>query len=121
MAVNIDTATPINNVMAKPLTMLVENVINIKQVMIVKKFESLIDDQARLKPSSRAAPNGLPLFISSLSRENISTFASTAMPIEIINPAMPDKVNVTLNNLNKDNTIIEYIRSEKTDIKPGKR
>ena len=57
-------------------------------------LESLIDGHALLKPSSMADNLEDPLFISSLILSKIKILASTAMPIERINPAIPDKVIV---------------------------
>ena len=67
-------------------------------VIIVEIFESLIDGQARLNPSSIAATLERPFFISSLVLSKIKILASTAMPIERIYPAMPARV-IVINNL----------------------
>lgn len=98
IAVNIEITTPKPKVMANPLTALVVNIMSMKQVINVLKLLSLIDGQARLKPSSMALESGFPLAISSFILAKIKIFASTAMPTETMAPAKPDKVNVTGDN-----------------------
>ncbi len=61
---------------------------------MVEVFESLIGDQARLNPSSMAENRLKPFLSSSLILAKIKILASTAIPIERIKPAMPDKVMV---------------------------
>ena len=53
-------------------------------------------DQARLKPASTASAYGFPEANSSLNLSKISTFASTAIPIERIIPATPARLITTL-------------------------
>ncbi len=67
--------------------------------MMVEILESRIDGQARRKPSSIAAVFNNPLLISSLVLSKIKILASTAIPIERMNPAMPAKV-IVIPNLN---------------------
>ena len=62
-------------------------------------FESRIEGQARLKPSSMALARESPLLISSLTLSKIRILASTAMPIVKIKPAKPAKVMVTEKSL----------------------
>ena len=99
MAVNILTATPIESVSAKPRTMKAPNVPpsqkRITQAIRVVILLSLIADHARVKPISTAACNDLPARSSSLSRSKMSTLASTAMPSERMNAAMPGSVSVS--------------------------
>ena len=63
---------------------------------MVAALESLIDGQARRKPSSRAAILLKPFFSSSFVLSKIRILASTAMPIERIKPAIPARVMVKL-------------------------
>ncbi len=91
----MEMITPKAKVTAKPLTTLVVNWIKIKQVIKVLKLLSRIDGQARLKPSSMAIDNGLPTLISSFILAKIKILASTAIPMDMINPAKPAKVKVT--------------------------
>jgi len=99
MAENMLTKMPIAKVKAKPLMMLVPSQNKIRQVIKEEIFESRIEVQARLNPSSIAPPKLLPQFSSSLIRAKIKILASTAMPMDKMKPAMPAKVKVTENNL----------------------
>jgi len=54
-----------------------------------------MEGHARFHPSSMAVASDLPARNSSLTRSKISTLASTAMPIERINPVIPASVSVT--------------------------
>src|SRR3990170_3434431 len=101
IAENMLIIIPTAKVMAKPLTMLVVKVARIKQVIKVEALPSLMDDQARLNPSSMADKSGRPPANSSLRRSKIKTLASTAMPKERMKPAIPDNVRVTGTSLNK--------------------
>ena len=98
MAVNMDKATPINKVRAKPLTMKAPNVPpsqkRIMQTIKVVMLLSRIAVQARLNPFSTAAPKLRPLCNSSLMRSKIRMLASTAMPKDKMAAAMPCRVNV---------------------------
>ncbi len=71
---------PIASVRAKPLMMLVPSQNKTAQVINEETFESRIEVQARLKPSSIAPPKDLPQRNSSLVLSNIKILASTAMP-----------------------------------------
>ena len=65
-----------------------------------------MEDQARLKPSSKAAPTDLPWFNSSFVLSKIKMLASTAIPTDKIKPVIPASVNVTgivLNNAKEIN------------------
>ncbi len=53
--------------------------------------------RAFLKPASTATRMDLPAQISSLILANMITLASTAMPMDRINAAIPGKVSTTLN------------------------
>ena len=94
--------TPINKVMAKPLTipevfkkLKLKGLIKTRAVMMVARLASLIESQARPKPSSRATEKGRSILNSSLSLSKIKMLLSTAMPTERIKPAMPGRVRVT--------------------------
>ena len=62
--------------------------------MIVVMFESKIVVKARLKPASIERRSVLPKRNSSLKCSKISTFASTAMPMDRMMPATPGSVKV---------------------------
>ena len=100
IAENILIITPMPSVKANPFTKLVPNQYKIIEVIILEALESRIDIQARENPSSTAAPRFRPARSSSLIRSNIRIFASTAIPMERINPAMPAAVRVTPRSLN---------------------
>ena len=57
-------------------------------------FESLIDVHALENPSSIAVAFGFPCLNSSFILSKIKMFASTAIPIERIKPAIPERVRV---------------------------
>ena len=82
-----DTKIPIASVKAKPFTGPPPNWNNTTAVNKDEILESFIEDQARSKPNLIARLFGLPHKTSSFIRSKIRTFASTAIPIEIINPA----------------------------------
>ena len=85
---------PTINVKANPCTGPVPNRNNIIPVINDVVFESKIAFNALLNPSSTEALNVLPLDNSSLTRSNTKIFASTAIPIVNIIPAIPGNVNV---------------------------
>jgi len=95
-SVNILNNIPIAKVTAKPLIGPVPNLYNAAAVINVVIFESIIALSAFLKPSLKATTFVLPFTISSLILAKISTFASTAIPIVSINPAMPGRVRGVL-------------------------
>ena len=101
IADSIDTKTPIPKVKAKPLIKEVPNQKRIIAVIILEMLESRIENQAREKPVETASKTVLPERISSLTLSKIRMLASTAMPMEIINPAIPAAVKVTGNNLKR--------------------
>lgn len=100
IAENILIITPMKRVRAKPFIILVENQNKIKQEIKVVRLPSRIDGQARLNPSSMAEPSGLPRRSSSFVLSKIRTFASTAIPIDRMKPAIPARVSVTGISLN---------------------
>ena len=63
-------------------------------------LESRIDGQARRKPVSIAVASGLPRRNSSFIRSKMRMFASTAIPTERMNAAIPERVRVTGHILN---------------------
>src|SRR3989338_8419588 len=121
IAENIDTNTPIPSVNANPLINDVPNQNKIRAVIILEIFESLIDAQAREKPSLTASAIVRPERNSSLMRSKISTLASTAIPMEITNPAIPAAVNVTGINLKSAKIIAIKIHKDTVAMIPGKR
>jgi hypothetical protein len=94
IAENMLTIIPIAKVIAKPLIILVPNHERMRQVINEETFESRIESQARVKPSSIAASRVRPLRSSSFKRSKMRMLASTAIPIERIKPAIPASVNV---------------------------
>ena len=66
----------------------------IKAVMRVAMLASLMESQARPKPSSRATGQARPARISSFMRSKMRMLLSTAMPTERIKPAIPGRVRV---------------------------
>ena len=83
---------PIDRVTANPRTIDVPIMNSIDAVSRVDTFEAQIELHARLNPVSAAVCNIFPFFSSSFIRSNIRTFASTAIPIERIIPAIPARV-----------------------------
>lgn len=106
IAENMLTNIPIAKVKANPRIMLEPNQNKIPLVIKVEMLLSRIDGQAREKPSSKLANKLLPFFDSSLILSKTKTFASTAIPIVMTNPAMPERVRVTGINLKIAKTII---------------
>ncbi len=66
-------------------------------VMMTVMFASKIVVKARLKPACTAKRKIFPDAISSLKRSKIKIFASTAIPIDRMTPAILGKVNVACN------------------------
>jgi len=100
IAENMLIKIPMSSVTANPFTTLVPNQIRIMDVIILETFESLIEVHALLNPSSIAPGRLLPTRSSSFILSKIKIFASTAIPTERINPAIPARVKVTGINLN---------------------
>ena len=121
MAVIMDTNTPIPKVRANPLTEDVPSQKRIMAVMIEEIFESRMESQALLNPSWKASMSPFPFFLSSLLRSKIRTLASTAIPIERMNPAMPAEVKVTGISLKTVRERIMYEPRAITEQRPGKR
>jgi hypothetical protein len=90
----IEAPSPMSSVTAKPWTESVPTRYRISAVSAVVTFESMIALIACLKPRSTAARTVAPAACSSRIRSKISTFASTAMPIESAKPASPASVSV---------------------------
>ena len=105
IAENKETMIPNASVKANPFIKDVATKNKIAQTISELKFESRIDGQALLKPSSIATAKPFPDFISSFILAKIKILASTAMPMERTNPPMPAKVNVTGINLKIDKVI----------------
>ena len=100
IAENKEIKIPSAKVNANPLINEVATKNNIAQTIKELKFESRIEGHALLNPSSIDCDKLFPDFISSFILAKIKMFASTAIPIERINPPMPAKVKVTGINLN---------------------
>ena len=95
IAVSIETKTPSPKTSAKPWMIEVPNQKRMTAVIIEEILESRIEGHARPKPSLIASDEFLPERNSSLMRSKIRMLASTAIPIERMNPAMPAAVSVT--------------------------
>ena len=87
--------TPSPNVNAKPLINELPKKNRMNAIIILEMFASRIEVQARSKPTLNASPIARPRIHSSRARSKIKILASTAIPIEIINPAIPAADNVT--------------------------
>ena len=98
------TKIPMLKVKANPLIKLVAKVNKIAQTINELKLLSLIDGQALVNPFSTETKKLFSCFNSSRIREKIKMLASTAIPIDNIKPAIPDKVKVTGINLNNVKT-----------------
>ena len=119
IALKSDTTTPMPSVKAKPWMRDVPNQKRISAVMKLEILESRMESQAREKPSFRESWMVLPERSSSLTRSKISTLASTATPMEIINPAIPAAVSVTGMSLKSARIMEIKIQREMVAINPG--
>ena len=106
IAENMLIKIPTPKVRAKPLIMLVPIQNRIPAVIKLDMLESLMESHARLKPSETADCKFFPFFNSSFILSNIKMLASTAMPTDRINQAMPAAVKVTGMSLNKARIIM---------------
>ena len=93
-AVNRLAMRPMTSVTAKPRTGPVPNTNRNALATTVVTCVSMMVTKARSNPAPMAAATALPARISSLMRSKMSTFESTAMPIESTRPAMPGSVQV---------------------------
>ena len=100
----MERTTPIANVMANPLTVPEPNTPSTAAAIKVVTLPSTIAESAFLNPISIAAITLLPAAISSRIRAKIITFASTAIPMERIIPAIPGSVSV-MSNAQRTNNI----------------
>src|SRR3989338_4191862 len=116
-----ETNTPNPKVMAKPRISEVPNQKRMAAVIKLEKFESRMENQARLKPEDRASSGAWPAASSSFRRAKISTLASTAMPRETMKPATPAAVKTIGINLKSISTSVAYTHNAKTARSPGKR
>src|SRR3989344_2491213 len=105
MAVSIETRTPSPKTSAKPLMSDVRNQKRMTAVIIEEMLESRMEGQARANPSRMASAVLEPLRSSSFMRSKMSTLASTAMPTERMNAAMPAAVSVTGISLKSARTV----------------
>ena len=96
-AVNMERKIPSANVCAKPLMEPVPFMPSTSAAIKVVMLPSRIAESAFLKPTSVASFTVLPAASSSRIRAKMITFASTAIPMERMIPAIPGKVNVISN------------------------
>ena len=119
IAENKETKIPRPKVKANPFIKLVATKNKIAQTIRELKLLSRIEGQARLNPSSMACDRPFPAFISSFILAKIKMLASTAIPMERINPPMPARVNVTGISLNMAKTNPTYIIRAAEARRPG--
>ena len=96
-AVNMERIIPIISVYANPFTVPEPNPIRTIAAINVVILPSKIADIALWKPFFVAVITDFPDAISSRIRAKMITFASTAIPILKIIPAIPGNVNVISN------------------------
>ena len=90
--------------------------------IIMVRCPSRMAGHARLKPICTASRGVLPERNSSLVRSNISTFASTAMPTEMMSPAIPEAVSVTgITLMTASMNARAFGRSASALMRPGRR
>jgi len=77
--------------------------------------------KARRKPIFTAERSDLPAQSSSLRRSKISTFASTAIPIESTKPAMPGSVRTACAAESSASSATTYTISATSASRPGRR
>jgi len=94
-AVNRVSSVPIPSMNANPLTSAVASANRMNAVMNVTTFASTIAANPRVYPVAIPDTIERPPLISSLTRSNMTMFASAAMPIVRITPAIPGSVSVT--------------------------
>ena len=121
MAVNILIRTPRPRVSAKPFTEEVPSQNKTMAVIILEMFESRIESQARANPSCIASFKCFPLASSSRILSKMRMLASTAIPIERINPARPAAVRVTGISLKIASDKATYIIRDTAATTPGNR
>ena len=112
---------PIDSVTANPLIAPVPTYIRMIAVISVVTFASNTAENARLYPRSTEVRRFLPPAISSRIRSNTRTFASTAMPMVRMMPAMPGSVSVALNAAIAPSTRTMLSPSAQTAITPARR
>src|SRR5262249_23342694 len=117
----IEAMMPMISVIAKPCTGPVPTAYRMRAVRIVLTFESTIAFIAWRKPSSTARRSDLPCTSSSRMRSKISTFASTAMPIDSTKPANPGSVSVNRNMARPARVNRQYRVSAATASAPESR
>ena len=96
----MESTIPIIRVYANPLTVPEPSAISTNAAMIVVMLPSRMADIAFLKPIFIEELTVLPVAISSRIRAKIMTFASTAIPILKMIPAIPGSVSVISNKYN---------------------
>jgi hypothetical protein len=112
MAENIDITTPMKSVCAKLFIGPVPKKNSIAAAIKVVILQSISAGRALEKPDSIDVLKVLPAFNSSFILSKIITFASTAIPIVSIIPAMPGSERETLKMLKSNNSaIIKKIRA----------
>ena len=118
-AVKILITIPIIKVSAKPLTEVVPISYSTTAAIKVVICASSTVVKAFLKPASTATRIVLPAQISSLILAKMMTFASTAIPIDRINAAMPGKVITTPSPTMDHMNMMTYSSSAMSAISPS--
>src|SRR3989344_1534312 len=121
IAENSETTIPNDNVSANPLINDVEKMNKMAQTIREFKLLSRMEGQARPNPSLMAAARLFPWLVSSFIRAKIKMLASTAIPMDKINPPIPAKVKVTGTSLKMARVMATYIRRATEASNPGKR
>ena len=93
-AVNSVSIVPMPSMNANPLTSAVASANRMNAVMNVTTFASTIAANPRVYPVAMPDTIERPPRTSSLTRSNMTMFASAAMPIVRIRPAIPGSVSV---------------------------
>ncbi|MDF1682644.1 MAG: hypothetical protein P1U46_02725 [Patescibacteria group bacterium] len=106
ITVKSETTIQSQSISQKPFIRFIQNINNINATINQVIFESHIAVQDFLNHISVAESISLPFFNSSLTLSNISIFASIAIQIESIRPAIEAKVSTiekifTINNIAK--------------------
>jgi hypothetical protein len=118
IAENSDTIIPRANIRPNPLIRFTQNINNIIATINHVKFESQIADHDCLKPIAVASLSFFHFVISTLILSNIRIFASIAIPIDNIKPAIDASVNTIQSVLIIDNTITTYKNKATEATKP---
>ena len=119
-AVNMERTIPRASVMANPLTLPLPIAPRTAAAIRVVMLPSTMADIAFSKPILMALLTLLPAAISSRIRAQIITFASTAIPMERMIPAIPGRVSVRSKAFSITSSSPVQIASDKAATTPGR-